>query len=382
MHGDGGGLYLHVTQSGARSWICRCTVKGMTSRTGTPKRIEVGLGSAELVTLAEAREEALQIRRLARKGIDPLAERRRRRITFEEAARKCLEGLRPTWRNPGHADRWIRSLEIYAFPEIGARPVESITTADCTRILSPIWTDKHDTAKRVRQRIATVIDWARGHGHRDAENPIGPALDRALPKTQGRVKHFAALPWSALPEFYALLCGRTGVSALALRFLILTAARSGEVRGATWGEIDIDAALWTVPAARMKSFRLNDPPHRVPLPDEALRVVEAVRGLDDTLVFPSQKRGDGRGVSQSDAVFRALMNRMGCKEITAHGFRSTFRDWCSEADGARFEAAELALSHRVGSVVSRAYARSDLLAERRALMDRWAAFCCGRLSQP
>jgi integrase len=374
LHGDGGGLYLNVTPSGTRSWVVRCTVRGMTTRGGRPKRMEIGLGPAELVTLAEAREEALRIRRLAHRGIDPLAERRRRRLTFEEAARECLEELRPTWRNSGHGDRWLRSLENYAFPEIGRKPVDEVTTADCKRVLRPIWTTKHDTAARVRQRIGTVMDWARGAGHREAGNPIGPALDRSLPNIDKAVKHFAALPWRELPGFYSELCSRTGLSALALRFLILTAGRSGEIRGATWEEIDLDARLWTIPATRMQSFRASDPPHRVPLSAEAVRVLEAVRGLDDTLVFPSQKVVDGRARPMSDAVFRALLDRMQRRDFTAHGFRTSFRTWCAEADKTRYEAAEIALSHRVGTTVARAYDQSDLLDDRRSLMDRWAAF--------
>lgn len=364
MHGDGGGLYLRVGPSGAKSWILRTVVHG--------RRRDFGIGSVALVSLAEAREKAQTLRKVAREGGDPDLVRRRQVLTFKEAAERVHHNLTPTWRSARHGEIWMAALERYAFPHFGSRPIETIGTADLLRALAPIWTEKHDTARRVKQRLAAVFDWAKGAGHYSSENPIN-GLNKALPAVKHRAEHMTALPWKELPDFVQILREREGISARALEFIILTAARSGEVRGARWSEIQGD--VWVVPASRMKAGVA----HRVPLSPEALAVLERVRGLDRSLVFPSPSRDkENAARPQSDTVFKALMKRMGRDDgLTTHGFRSTFRDWCGESAHVDREVAEAALAHTVGSKVERAYARSDLFDRRRALMDAWGRFVVG-----
>jgi len=364
MHGDGEGLYLRVGPTLAKSWILRTVVHG--------RRRELGLGSASLFTLAEARETARKLRKVAREGGDPDTARKREALTFKDAALKVHEGLLPTWRSKGHGQRWLSSLEHYAFPHFGDRLIHTVNSADIMRALSPIWTDKHDTAKRVKQRIAAIFDWAKGAGHYPHENPVN-GLKKALPTINIRPKHMPALPWQDLPDFMENLGLRDALSARTLEFTILTAARSKEARRARWSEIE--GSVWTLPPERMK----NGLQHRVPLSDEALEVLESVRGLDNELVFPSQKRApNGSARPQSDVVFRALMNRMGVTSITTHGFRSTFRNWCGEYAKVDREISEKALSHSFGNKVERAYARSDLFERRRVLMDAWSRYAIGK----
>jgi len=261
------------------------------------------------------------------------------------------------------------------FPVFGRRPIETIGTADVLRVLAPIWTTKYDTANRIKQRLSAIFDWAKGAGHYPHENPVN-GVTKALPKFRPQSVHMAALEWQALPAFADDLRKREGLSARALEFLILTASRSGEVRGARWGEIS--GNVWTIPADRMKSGRL----HRVPLSPRALALLEGAKGLDPNLVFPSlnnDRQGNGR--QMSDTVFKALMDRMKRTGLTTHGFRSTFRDWCSESAHADRELAEAALSHSFGSKVERAYARSDLFERRQSLMESWARFATGQAGQ-
>jgi integrase len=366
MYGDGDGLYLRVGPTGAKSWILRTLVHG--------RRREMGLGSLTWMSLAEAREESRKLRTEARSGRDPDLLRKREELSFEEAAKRHHASLSRTLKSDRHADLWLRSLELYAFPKIGKRPIQSITSADVMGILNPIWAKKHDTARRVRQRIAAVFDWAKGAGHYPHENPVA-GLKKALPAVKRKAEHMAALPWRELPAFMAQLASREAVSARCLEFLILTALRSGEVRGAQWSEIDLDAATWLVPDARMK----RGVPHRVPLSTNALAVIEKVQGLDSVYVFPSPKHGtNNRAQPLSVMAFKPLLGRMGADGFTVHGFRSTFRDWCSESAHADREVAEAALSHATGNEVERAYARSDLFDRRRALMDVWGRFATGR----
>ncbi len=363
MYGDGEGLYLRVGPTLAKSWILRTVVHG--------KRRELGLGSASLVSLAEAREDARKYRKIARRGGDPDTIRKRESLTFEEAARKVHANLLPTWRSERHAEIWLTSLERYAFPHFGSRPIHTLGTADVLAALSPIWTEKHDTARRIKQRISVVFDWAKGAGHYLNENPVN-GVQSSLPNVRHRAEHMSALPWQDLPRFMSELEDREGISARALEFIILTCLRSGEVRGARWSEID--GNVWSVPAERMK----GGVAHRVPLSKPAQSVLEAVRGLDSEFVFPSIQRGPmGVGKPMSDTVFKALMTRMKREGITTHGFRSTFRDWCSESAYADREVSEAALAHTFGSKVERAYARSDLFERRRDLMDAWARFATG-----
>lgn len=365
MYGDGGGLYLRIGPTGSKSWILRTVVHG--------KRRSLGLGGADLVPLAEARTKAQTLRKVAREGGDPDTIRKRERLTFEDAARRVHAGLVPTFRSAKHAALWLSVLEAYAFPHFGARPLETIGTADVFKALNPIWTSKSDTARRVKQRIATVFDWAKGAGHYPHENPVN-GLKKALPVVKRRAEHMDSMPWQEVPGFMADLGSREGLSARCLEFIILTAARSLEARGARWAEIDIKAKTWTVPPERMK----RGIQHRVPLCPQALAMLEQVRGLDEDLVFPSPQRGrDGKAKPQSDMVFKALFLRMKRGGFTTHGFRSSFRDWASESAHAEREVAEAALSHATGNEVERAYARSDLFERRRKLMDAWGRFCAG-----
>ena len=365
MLNDGDGLYLRVGPNGGKSWVLRTVVHG--------RRRDLGIGSASLVSLAEARERARQLRMVARAGGDPDAVRKRETLTFEQAARRVHDNLLPSWRSVRHGQIWLAALERYAYPHFATRPIATIGTADLLRALSPIWISKHDTAKRVKQRLAAIFDWAKGAGHYPHENPVN-GLKKALPATRVQAKHMAALPWQELPTFMAELSAREGVSARALEFIILTAARSGEARGARWDEIEGD--VWIVPAERMKTGKL----HRIPLSSGALAVLAKVRGLNPTLIFPSSNKRQGGTCSLSDTVFKALMDRMKRGGLTTHGFRSTFRDWCSEYAHADREVAEAALSHTLGGKVERAYARSDLFERRRVLMGNWARFATGRLA--
>lgn len=365
MHGDGGGLYLRVASTGAKSWILRTVVHG--------RRRDLGLGSAALVTLAEARETARRLRKIAREGGDPDSERKRESMTFEEAARRVHAQLLPTWKNRKHAETWLSSVETYVFPVFGKRPIETVGTADVLRVLAPIWASKPETAKRLKQRLSTSFDWAKAGGHYPGENPV-TGITRALPVVKASGKHLAAMPWSDVPAFMDDLARREGISARTLEFLILTAARSGEARGARWAEIDWDARAWVIPAERMKAGK----PHRVPLSDAAMAILERTRGLDHEWVFPSAVRAkDGSARPQSDAVFVALLKRMGRAGFVPHGFRSSFRDWCSEFAHVDREVAEAALAHATGNAVEQAYLRSDFFARRRALMDAWAGFVTG-----
>ncbi|HBZ45321.1 MAG TPA: integrase [Maritimibacter sp.] len=356
-YADGGCLYLVVAPGGSKSWVARLTVRG--------KQTDLGLGGVSYVTLQEARDETARLRRIARQGGDPAADRRKSKVTFADAAESVFEGLRPTWRNQKHADTWIGTLRKYAYPEFGNRQIETITTADCLKVLSPIWVDKQETAKRLKQRLNTVFDWAKAAGHYSAENPIN-GITRALPSVKRSAVHLNAMPWQEVPGFFEQLGQRESVAARALEFVILTAARSGEVRLATWDEID--GVVWTVPGPRMKRGVL----HRVPLSAEALGVLDRVRGLDSQFLFPSPQ---GRSSPLSDAALMALLRRMGVHGPTVHGFRSAFRDWASDWAHANREVAEAALSHAVGNEVERAYARSDLFKRRAELMKTWGEYC-------
>ena len=364
MHGDGDGLYLRIGPNGGKSWVLRTVVHG--------RRRDLGIGSASLVTLAEARNTARLLRKVARAGGDPDTIRKKESLTFEETVERVHKNLLPTWRSKRHGEIWLAALQRYAHPHFGKRPIETIRTADLLRALEPIWTKKHETANRVKQRLAVVFDWAKGAGHYPHENPVN-GLKKALPIVKARPHHMAALSWQDLPDFMTELAERQGTSARALEFIIHTAARSGEARGACWDEIENN--VWTVPADRMKSGK----PHRVPLSPEALQVLSQVRNLDANLIFPSPNRSGNTATRQlSDTVFKALMDRMKRDNLTTHGFRSTFRDWCSESAHADREVAEAALSHSLGNRVERAYARSDLLDRRRGLMDAWARYATGK----
>jgi integrase len=362
MYCDGNGLYLRVGPTGGRSWVLRTMVYG--------KRRDYGVGSASLVTLAEAREISRAWRKIARAGGDPDTIRKRESLTFEEATKRVYQNSLPTWRSKRTGQIWLGSMERFAYPVLAKRPIATIGSADILKVLEPIWTEKNDTASRVKQRLSNIFDWAKSAGHYPLENPVN-GLKRALPIVRTQVEHMAAMPWKDIPIFMGQLAERDGMSARALEFIILTAARSGEVRGAKWAEIDLKEKVWVVPEERMKTGKA----HRVPLPPEAISVLEKVAGQGGSLVFPSpNKSRDGQVRPMSDMVFKALMVRMKLEGITTHGFRSTFRDWCSESAHADREVSEAALSHSLGSAVERSYARSDLFERRRILMEKWGMF--------
>lgn len=365
-HGDGAGLYLVVDPSGARRWIVRVTVKGQKNSKGAPLRTDFGLGGADVVTLNQARERALEYRRMAKSGLNPRFNAQRDIPTFEELARQVHIDRLPTWKNPKHGQQWVNTLRDYAFPKIGRMPVDSIGQPEVLMCLSPIWTSKHETAKRLAQRIKAVLDVAKSSGFRSGENPVTSVKEAGvLPKVKAKVSHHDAMPWQDVPTFYAELEARTATAAKALQFTILTVCRTSEVLGMVWEEVDWDARLWTIPEHRMKGGKA----HRVPLTDEMLRILDAMRALRGDFVF----RGQRRDAPLSNMSMLMLLRRMGLEQYTVHGFRSTFRDWSAEAAGFAREIAEAALAHQLGSDVERAYARSDLLERRRLLAQRWTA---------
>ena len=363
-HGDGAGLYLVVDPSGARRWIVRVTVKGQKNRKGAPLRTDFGLGGADVVTLNQARERALEYRRMAKSGLNPRFNAKRDVPTFQELSQQVHIDRLPTWKNAKHGQQWLNTLRDYAFPKIGRMPVDSIGQPEVLMCLSPIWTDKHETAKRLAQRIKTVLDVAKSKGFREGENPVTAVREaKVLPTVKAKTNHHDAMPWRDVPAFYAELSQRTAVAAKALQFTILTACRTSEVIGARWDEIDFAARVWTIPAERMKAGE----DHRVPLTDEMLAILEPLKAMGSAFIFEGQKRHQ----PLSNMSMLMLLRRMGRAGFTVHGFRSTFRDWASEAAGAPREVAEACLAHQVGSEVERAYARSDMLERRRELMEQW-----------
>ncbi|MCP5074582.1 MAG: tyrosine-type recombinase/integrase, partial [Rhodobacteraceae bacterium] len=373
-HGDGNGLYLVVDLSGARRWIVRVVVKGQKNRKGGPLRTDFGLGGADVVTLPQARDRALEYRRMAKQGLNPRYNARQEIPTFEEIAQQVHIGRLPTWKNAKHGQQWLNTLRDYAFPKIGRMSVDAIGQPEALMCLSPIWTEKHETAKRLAQRIKTVLDVAKSKGFRSGANPITEIKDaKVLPKVTVKVKHHKAMAWQDVPAFYADLKTRNAMAAKALMFTCLTGSRTGEVLGMQWPEVDLEARLWTVPAERMKTGE----EHRVPLTDEMLAILEPLRAMKSDYVFEGQKRHK----PLSNMAMLMLLRRMGVEGVTVHGFRSTFRDWAGEVANAPREVAELSLAHKVGSDVERAYARSDLLDRRWILMERWAGFVSGDIGK-
>jgi integrase len=374
MYADGGGLYLQVTANGSRSWIFRFKQNGRSR--------DMGLGSLATISLAEAREMAAECRRLRLTGIDPIESRRTDRLqaqlsaarsmTFDQCRDAFIEAHKSAWRNAKHRAQWTNSLATYVGPVFGSMPIQSVDVALVTKVLEPIWSTKPETASRVRGRIERVLDWAKVRGFRQGENPARwrGHLDALLPahRKVRKVKHHAALPYVQIGTFMAALRTREAIAARALEFTILTAARTGEVLGARWDEIDFQAKVWVVPANRMKSGR----EHRVPLSRPAISVLKEMQARhQDDLVFP----GDRRGKPLSNMAMLMMLRRMGRADLTAHGFRSTFRDWVAECTNFPREVAESALAHVVGDKVEAAYRRGDLFEKRRRLMESWAAHC-------
>ena len=386
-HCDGDGLYLLVKKTGGRFWIFRYKVTGTKTR-------EAGLGRAgeskNCVRLAEAREKAATLFRQVKAGVDPLAARDAalaaskaaqqdatiKGITFGEAARRYIDAHANSWRNPKHTGQWTATIETYANPVFGDIPVSEIGTAHVLASVEPIWATKSETASRVRGRIETVLDFAKARGWRSGENPAAwkGHLSLTLPTRSkiAKVKHHAALPWADIGTFMVELQLQKGVGARALRFTILTAARSGEVRGARWREIDLVGATWAIPADRMKARR----EHRVPLSEQVLAILaemSAARTSNDpaALVFPGQTHDR----ALSDMTLSAVLRRMARGDLTVHGFRSTFKDWAAESTAYPPELSEMALAHTIGSKVEAAYRRGDLFEKRRRLMADWCNFC-------
>jgi integrase len=363
LHADGGGLYLQVTTGGARSWILRTLIHG--------KRRDMGLGGWPVISLAEAREKALSYRKIARHGGDPIAERNREKassLTFEVAARKVHQAHSPTWRNEKHAAQWINTLDEYAFPVFGSKSIGLVDQADVLKALAPIWITKPETACRVRQRIGTVMDWALASGHRTARNPV-EGIERGLPKQNRGTEHHLAMPFADVPAFIPRLREIEAAESVkrALEFLILTATRTNEVLLAKWTEVDLGAAVWTIPAERMKAKR----EHRVPLSTRALSILQEVKAENarGDYVFP----GRGGEKPLSNMAFLMLLRRMKLS-FTAHGFRSSFRDWTAEKTNDPRDVAEAALAHAVKDQTEAAYRRTDLFERRRDLMQHWSEF--------
>jgi integrase len=366
---DGHGLILRVQSNGARQWVQRIVIRG--------KRCELGLGNPSLVSLAEARELALDNRKLARAGGDPLQAKRQAEavLTFEEAAWKVHEMHMPTWRSAKHSQDFINSLRAYSFPKLGALKVAEVTTADVLAVLTPIWTKKPETARRVRQRIGTIMKWAVAKGWRQ-DNPAD-AIAQALPKHDRTKAHRKALPYPEVARCIDVVkaSGAGIATKLALEFLVLTAARSGEIRGATWDEIDLGdgetCATWEIPASRMKAKK----PHRVPLSARAVEILHEAEKLANGsgLMFPGTKIGK----PLSDMTLSKLVKELGF-DADVHGFRTSFRTWAQEQTNFPREVAEAALAHAVGDAVEAAYARSDVFKKRRKMMESWAGYLAAR----
>jgi len=371
-YADGGGLYFRVSEFETRLWAFRYTRGGKTR--------EMGLGAYPDVTLKAARERAEKARELLRDDIDPIDRRKAARsamlaareaaLTFEQCAAAFIAVKEHEWKNAKHGDQWRNTLTAYAYPVIGSLLVHHVDQTHILKILEPIWTTKTETASRLRGRLENVLDYATARGYRKGDNPARwrGHLDKLLatPAKVAKVAHHAALSYTEAGSFMADLRQQAGMGARALEFAIVTAARSGEVRGATWAEVDIDQAVWNIPAGRMKAGR----EHRIPLSDAALELLQHLPRTDGSeLLFPNTK-----GAALSDMTLTAVLRRMG-RQITAHGFRSTFRDWAGETTAYPREVIEHALAHQLKDKAEAAYARGTLFDKRRRLMADWAKFC-------
>ena len=371
MYADRDGLYLNITKRGSKSWILRYQLNG--------KRRELGLGSTRHVSLAEAREETTSLRKLKRKGIDPKAHRDSQKQaidggeiwTFDHCAEAYIAAHKPGWKNSKHADQWANTLEQYATPVFGDKPVEDVDTVLVMQVLEPIWTTKNETASRLRGRIENILSWAIVHGHREGPNPAVwrghlSILLPPPPKVQ-KVQHHTALPYTEVGDFMVELRQQDCLSAKALELAILTATRTSEVINAQWDEFDLDNGVWTIPAARMKSDREQ----RVPLSGQALAVLLDLSDKRKWL-FPSRNKKP----LSTNAMLVLVKERMN-KKVTVHGFRSTFRDWAAEVSSHPRELAEAALAHVLKNKAEAAYQRGDMLDKRRVLMQDWADYIDG-----
>jgi integrase len=369
---DGGNLYLQITKTGGKSWLFRFMIDG--------KSTSMGLGSLAVMPLDEAREAAHRCNKQLHAGINPKQQRdaeksalttaRARTKTFKECAEAYIDIHTPGWKNAKHTQQWSNTLAAYAYPTIGHLAVGGVNTELVMQCLRPIWNTKTETATRVRNRIELILDWAKANGYRDGENPAmwRGHLDKLLPKPKkvAPVEHFPALPYEEIGSLIKSLRARHGTAARALEFAILTASRTHVVLGAMWDEINIDKKLWIIPAERMKIPR----EHRVPLSNRVIEILHEMKEqLENEFIFP------GRGKSRHLAVLATPLKQLERRDITVHGFRSTFRDWASETTSHPSEVAEMALAHTVGNKVEEAYRRGDLFEKRRHLMEDWAAYC-------
>lgn len=377
LYADGGGLYLRVSRNGSKSWAFRFTLNGHAR--------EMGFGGLNSVGLADARKKAGDARLLLNEGKDPLAQRDReemeraeaakvtaaRSITFDQCAETYIEVHQAAWKNEKHRQQWRNTLASYVSPSFGSIAVQDVDIDHIVKVLEPIWSKKTETANRVRGRIEAILDWARVRGYRTGENPARwrGNLNHLLPaRAQVRpVKHHAALLYAEIPKFMHELRKLNGIAAAALELLILTAARTGEVIYACWPEFDLKNRIWTVPANRMKMKR----EHRVPISNAAYAIIETMKSPHADYVFPGAKPGS----PLSDMALLMTLARMNRGDITAHGFRSTFRDWAADQTSFRSEVVEMALAHAIESKTEAAYRRSDLFEKRRSLMTVWADFC-------
>ena len=361
FYGDGNGLYLKIDKSGAKRWIQRITITG--------KRCDLGLGSVTVVSLKEARDAALENRRIVNKDGDPLADKRKDSVilTFEEAAREVYRINLPTWSSGKQTQQWINSMTAYVFDIIGRKKVSQIDSSDLLKVLTPIWTEKHETARRVKQRIGVVLEWAIAQGWRE-DNPAD-SIKSALPKVKKVVKHHKSLPYQDVSNAIKMIKNSNASlpTKLALEMLILTATRSGEIRNAKWDEINLDKALWTVPIERMKAKK----EHRVPLSPRCLEILNEADKLKSESDFIFSNLNTGKPLS--DATLSKLVRELKIKCVP-HGFRSSFRMWTVEETEFPNEICEFALAHVVGNEAERAYQRSDLLERRREMMNMWAKY--------
>ncbi|MBI1272478.1 MAG: tyrosine-type recombinase/integrase [Alphaproteobacteria bacterium] len=384
---DGGGLYLQVAASGAKSWIFCYMLYGRCR--------EMGLGSLNAVSLADARNKVANCRKLLDQKIDPIDTRKAERtaarlastagMTFRECAESCIKAREGGWRDAKQAQQWRNTLDAYVYPKIGKLPVQSIDVGLVLKVLEPIWAEKPETANRIRGRIENILDWASAREYRTGENPARwrGRLENLLPphRKLKKVVHHAALPFTKVGDFMARLDGQSGMDARALEFTILTATRTNECLGAKWEEIDLVNKVWAVPANRMKASK----EHRVPLSDRAIEVLRKAEVLaskrkDPSLPLDQQRTGwvfagQKKDRPLSNMAMLVLLRRMKATDITVHGFRSTFRDWTAERTAYSREVAEAALAHTVGNKVEAAYRRGDLFGKRRHLMDEWAEYC-------
>jgi len=367
---DGNCLYLEVDTTGAKRWLLRVVVHG--------RRRDIGLGSVAHTSLADVRQIASELRAVARKGGDPLTARPRAQkgSTFKAVAQRVFDEHKPTWKNEKHRYQWLRTVEVWAYPVIGDQPVGTIERPDILRVLQPVWLKQPETARRLRQRLKFIFDWAKAHNMRTSDNPV-EGVDKVLPRQTDEVEHMRALAIDAMPAFIGKLRARDAdaVTKLAFEFLILTAARTGEAINACWPEVDFEAKTWTVPKERMKA----GVEHIVPLTERTLAILTDVKAItgNTRLVFPA--RSGKKPIS--NMAFLMLLRRMKL-EITAHGFRSTFRDWASERTSFPSEVVEMALAHTIANKVEAAYRRGNLLEKRRELMAAWQGFVCASAPVP